>query len=90
MAGLWEDWLGPDGSQVETAVIITVDANADVAPIHERMPALLGRETWDAWLDPATPYAQAQAMLRPAPAGLLTARDTGNPLRKPPAQGSLF
>ncbi len=90
MAGLWDAWLGADGSELETAVIITVDANADVAPVHERMPALLPRTTWDAWLDPATPHGAAKALLKPAPDGLLSAHDAGNPLRPPPAQGRLL
>ena len=92
MAGLWENWLGADGSEVETCVIITTGANADVAPIHERMPALLPSRAWDAWLDPATPARDAAALLAPAPPGLLSARDTGNPLRRPPGpqgQGGL-
>jgi len=32
-------------------VIITTKANALVAPIHDRMPVLLPKSSWDAWLD---------------------------------------
>ena len=41
MAGLWEHWLGPDGSEIESCTIIVTDANALLAPIHDRMPVIL-------------------------------------------------
>ena len=37
MAGLWEHWVGPDGQVVESCTIITVDANAMVAELHDRI-----------------------------------------------------
>jgi putative SOS response-associated peptidase YedK len=39
-AGLTETWAGADGSEVDTAAILTVPANEVVAPIHDRMPEL--------------------------------------------------
>ncbi len=72
MAGIWERWQGPDGGEVETLAIITVPANADVAPVHDRMPALLRREHWVAWLNAReVPAARAARLLRPAPDGTL-------------------
>ncbi len=78
MAGLWEHWQGADGSEVETMVIITVAANADVAAVHERMPALLRREHWAAWLDARNVRAEeAVRLLQPAPDGMLRLAETG-------------
>ena len=51
-AGLWDEWLGPDGSQVKSCTIITTAPNALVAGIHERMPVILRREDYAAWLTP--------------------------------------
>jgi putative SOS response-associated peptidase YedK len=51
LAGLWEHWLGADGSEVETMAILTIPANPTVAPIHDRMPAVLPREHFGSWLD---------------------------------------
>ena len=90
MAGLWDRWLGADGSEIETAVVITVEANADVSAVHGRMPALLEPGELDAWLDPAAPAREAMRLLRPAPSGLLEARDIGNPLKPSPAQPRLL
>ena len=82
MAGLWERWQAPDGGEIETMAIITVAANADVAPVHERMPALLRREHWQAWLDVrGVPATEAVRLLAPAPEGMLVAHDAGNPLK---------
>jgi len=55
IAGLWEIWhdpkVGDDAPRIRTCVIITTEANALVAPIHDRMPVLLPESSWDAWLD---------------------------------------
>lgn len=67
-AGLWEDWSAPDGGVMETATILTTAANAALAPIHERMPAVIAPEDFAAWLDVRTvDAAEAARLLRPAP-----------------------
>ncbi|MDQ4132054.1 MAG: SOS response-associated peptidase [Actinomycetota bacterium] len=75
LAGLWDRWTAPDGADLLTCAIVTTPANDLVAPLHDRMPALLPVDTWAAWLDPArtTPGAVLD-LLRPAPAGVLEAR----------------
>ena len=50
MAGLWERWKAPDGQTVESCTIVTVDANALIAELHERMPLILSPSDYDAWL----------------------------------------
>ncbi|MEL7048367.1 MAG: SOS response-associated peptidase [Pseudomonadota bacterium] len=50
-AGLWEHWLGADGSEVETMAILTVPANREMQAVHDRMPLVLKPEHYDAWLD---------------------------------------
>lgn len=52
LAGLWDHWQDPTGSELETCTLIVTEANALVAPIHERMPVILPSEAWDTWLDP--------------------------------------
>ncbi|WP_421724469.1 SOS response-associated peptidase [Bauldia sp.] len=49
-AGLWESWLGRDGSEIDSATIITVAARGEPARIHDRMPLILGPESYDTWL----------------------------------------
>lgn len=50
-AGIWEHWLGADGSELETMAIVTTSGNDDMSVIHDRMPVILDPSNWDAWLD---------------------------------------
>ncbi len=53
-AGLWEEWSSPDGSPLQTCTIITVEPNELMAPIHNRMPAILERADEKLWLEAAS------------------------------------
>jgi putative SOS response-associated peptidase YedK len=69
-AGLWERWRDPaqaEAPALESCTIITTEANARLAPIHLRMPVILDPADFDLWLDPASPPAALQALLRPCP-----------------------
>ncbi len=74
-AGLWSIWRDPaepDGEPVRTFSIITTPANATLAPIHDRMPAILPAAAWSTWLDPAPPApGELLALLTSAPDDLL-------------------
>jgi putative SOS response-associated peptidase YedK len=50
MAGLWESWKAPDGSELESFAVVTTPANQLVAPIHERMPVILPPDSFNLWL----------------------------------------
>ena len=49
-AGIWDHWFGEHG-EVRSCAIITTRPNEIVAPIHDRMPVILGRDAWGPWLD---------------------------------------
>lgn len=51
-AGLTERWTSPAGEVILSCCIITIDPNAVMAPIHDRMPVILHPEDEAAWLDP--------------------------------------
>ena len=73
-AGLWESWTGPNGEELETAAVVTTDANKTLAPIHERMPVVVPPEAFDLWLNCDTVDARTAATLvQPAPDDLLEA-----------------
>jgi len=72
-AGLWETWQGEDGV-LESCTIITTSANALMESLHDRMPAILDRSHYEAWLDPhSQDKAALQEMLKPCAAELLEA-----------------
>ena len=51
LAAIWETWIDADGGEIDTAAIITCAANAVLAPIHERMPAVIPPADFATWLD---------------------------------------
>lgn len=51
LAGLWERWIGPDGSEVDSCCVLTTAPNALVAPLHDRMPVIVPAGLEQAWLD---------------------------------------
>jgi putative SOS response-associated peptidase YedK len=52
LAGLFERWMSPDGEVLDTCTIVTTEANALLAPVHDRMPLIVPREHFARWLDP--------------------------------------
>lgn len=73
-AGLWAAWRDPtvdehhDDAWLRSCVIVTTRANALLAPVHDRMPVVLGESTWDHWLDPTDRDVDAlHALLEPPP-----------------------
>ena len=73
MAGIWEDWLTADGSELDSCAIVTTAANETLAPIHQRMPVILEQSDWDTWLDVSTSTKAARALLKPAANDLMEA-----------------
>lgn len=54
-AGLYDAWQAPSGETCQTYTIITTAANELMAPIHDRMPAILTDEGVQRWLSGENP-----------------------------------
>ena len=66
MAAIWECWISPDGSELDTVALLTMAANPSLQPIHHRMPCVLPPECWSDWLDCVnTDRKAATSMLLP-------------------------
>ena len=63
LAGLWESWKAPDGAIVRTVCLLTTEANELMVPVHDRMPVIVGREHWAAWL--GDPAENVMALMKP-------------------------
>lgn len=83
LAGLWEHWVSPDGSEIDSCAILTTDANERVRPIHDRMPVILLPEDYDTWLDPHAPPVVLRSLLKPYPPERLTAVAVGPLVNSP-------
>jgi putative SOS response-associated peptidase YedK len=52
LAGLFEAWRpAADSPWLLSCCVITTEANALLAPVHDRMPVILPSEQWARWLD---------------------------------------
>ena len=87
-AGLWESWRddeAPEGEPpLETVTLLTTDANPVVAPVHHRMPVILGREDHNLWLDPAiADRERLEALLDPYVPEEMVAHPVSRRVNKP-------
>jgi putative SOS response-associated peptidase YedK len=65
-AGIWDRWKDPSGNWVKTCSILTTTPNAVTSPVHDRMPVILGQDSYDLWLDPGmNDVDTATELLRP-------------------------
>ena len=89
MAGLFEAWRQTDSEEwLLTCCVITVAANALMAPIHDRMPALLAPEHWSAWLDRGEQEpARLAPLLMPCAPELLQAWPVSRAVSRGTAEG---
>ena len=71
LAGLYSTWSGPDGEEVDTVATITVPTNGQLAPIHDRMPAVLRGEAIEQWLDASMGAREAAQLALPLEDGVL-------------------
>lgn len=69
LAGLWDIWKTPEGELLRTCTIITTEPNALIAPLHNRMPAILLPEQEADWLSHSHGDATfLRSLLQPFPA----------------------
>ncbi len=64
-AGLWAAARRGDGSKVHSCAIVTCPPGEIVAPIHDRMPVILGEDAEPRWLDPAAAEDELRALMTP-------------------------
>ena len=82
-AGIWSTVHDAAGKEHQTFAIITTEANELMAPIHNRMPVILQERDEEDWLNPQASLDEAQAMLAPFPAELLTAYKVSTKVNSP-------
>ncbi len=70
LAGLFETFMAADGSEIDTALILTREASRPLASIADRVPIAVSSGDQERWLDCGTaePGDLADILARPAPA----------------------
>jgi putative SOS response-associated peptidase YedK len=88
-AGLWDAWKNADGQVIRTCTIITTEPNELMAPIHNRMPAILSRDAREVWLDSTLKDEHALLpLLAPYPADQMTVRTVSRLVNDPRREGA--
>jgi putative SOS response-associated peptidase YedK len=81
-AGLWEGWRSPgDLKVIRSFAVITTSANADIAPVHDRMPVILEETSWPTWLGEVS--GDPVGLMRPAADGTLELWKVGTAVNSP-------
>ena len=68
IGGLWVPTVSAEGSKGGSVILMTVPANSAVAPVHDRMPLVIGPDSITDWLDGSTDADAIQALIVPTPA----------------------
>jgi putative SOS response-associated peptidase YedK len=86
LAGVWEGWRGADGAVERSFAILTTEANAVMAPIHDRMPVIVEEADWPVWLGEAP--GDVAALLRPAAENVLRVWPVSRAVNNPRHEGA--
>jgi len=88
-AGLYSTWAGPNGEEVDTVCIVTVDPNLEISGVYDRMPAILrGQDAIDAWLNTReVDVGEAVGLAVSPPAGTMKYHPVGKAVGRADAEG---
>ncbi len=88
-AGLYSTWAGPNGEEVDTVCIVTVDPNLEISGVYDRMPAILrGAAAIDAWLNTReVDVAEAMGLAISPPHGTMKYHPVGKAIGKATSEG---
>ncbi len=67
-AALSENYMNPDGAEIDTVAVLTTQSNQEFASIHHRMPVMLESKDLERWLDCRTQEPRHVEDLLVAPA----------------------
>lgn len=88
-AGLYSQWAGPNGEEMDTACIVTVEPNLEISSIYDRMPAILTTPRQiDDWLNTAAIESRdAVQLTMPLPPGALKYHPVGKAIGRADSEG---
>ena len=86
LAGIWCRYHTTLSAYNDSTALITAPSNALLAPLSDRLPALIAPEQAATWLAPSTPLETLSRMLSPAPMELLGAFPVSRRVNDPMCQ----
>ncbi|SDN50759.1 SOS response-associated peptidase [Vreelandella arcis] len=88
LAGLWCRYHTTLTAFTDSTALVTVPANACLSPLTDRLPAVIGAQDADTWLNPDTDSATLDQLLAPAPLELLGAFPVSKQVNVPTNQST--
>lgn len=82
-AGLYENWLSPEGQNIRTCTIITTEPNEIMRTIHNRMPVIIPTQQEETWLSPGAEPTALLSLLKPYPAEEMQTREVSALVNSP-------
>ena len=90
LAGIWNRWMSPEGSELETCCVLTTEPNTLIKPLHSRMPVIIPNGLEEDWIA-SVKNVPALRALEPMLSGWSPEGWEANPIQKQPiSQMSLF
>lgn len=86
IAAIWDRWER-DGKVLESCALLTTSANKMMGAIHDRMPVILSKLDFDAWLDPAQTADSLKPLMVPCDDSLLIADPISTWVNSPTHEG---
>ncbi len=62
LAGIWNRWMSPEGSELETCCILTTEANELVKPFHNRIPVIIPNGSEEYWIESVKDSASLESL----------------------------
>ena len=62
LAGIWNKWMSPEGSELETCCVLTTQPNELVKPLHNRMPVVIANGLEQEWIAPVKGNDELKAL----------------------------
>ena len=50
LGGLWNRWMSPEGSEIDSCCVLTTEANELIKPLHNRMPVIIPNGLEEEWI----------------------------------------
>ncbi len=60
--GIWNKWMSPDGSELESCCVLTTQPNELVKPLHHRMPVVIPNGLEEEWTASVKDVAELRAL----------------------------
>ncbi|MFL0727898.1 MAG: SOS response-associated peptidase family protein, partial [Prochlorococcus sp.] len=48
--GIWNRWMSPEGSELESCCVLTTEPNELIKPLHNRMPVIIPNGLEEEWI----------------------------------------